>query len=95
MSNEEAYAERVKTLVEETVDKLTEVLDQFNEEAGDIVKDAAESERVEKLVDRLSEIRKDISDGTADIVKSITRAVVDTGDSIVKLVKKDEDEDDD
>lgn len=91
----EAYSDRIKNLVEETVDKMTGLLDEFYEKAGDMVKDAAESERVESLIDKITEVRKDIADGTADVVKSITRAVVDTGESIVRLVKKDDKEFDD
>ena len=90
----ESYAERIKSLVEETVDKLSEALDEFNEKAGDLVKDAAENERVEKLVDKITEVRKNISDATADIVKSVTKAVVDSGESLAGLLKR-EDRDDD
>jgi hypothetical protein len=91
--DKEKYSDRIKSLVEETMDKITELLDEFYEEAGDIVKDVSESERVEKLIDKIAEVRKEISEGTADVVKSITRAVVDTGDSIVSLIKKEKDED--
>ena len=42
----------------------------------------------------VAEVRKDIADGTADIIKSVTRAVVDTGESIANLVRKDEEDED-
>ncbi len=93
MSENESYADRIKNLVDETVDKISETLDQFNEQAGSLVKDAAESEHVEKIVDKITEIRKNISDATADIVKNVTKAVVDSGESIAGLLKKNSDED--
>ena len=91
----DSFADRIKRLVEETVDKLHETLDEFGEQAADIVKDAAENERVEKVVDKITEVRKNIADATADIIKSVTTAVVDSGESIAGLLKSDKDEDDD
>ncbi|HOO55825.1 MAG TPA: hypothetical protein PLN69_03315 [bacterium] len=90
---DESYAERIKDLIEETVDRVTGILDEFGEKAGDIVKDAADNERVDTIVEKVKEIRKDIASGTGDIVKSITNAIVDTGESISNLVKKDDDDD--
>ena len=88
----ETFADRIKNLVEETVDKLSETLDEFNEQAGDIVKDASENERVEKIVDKITEVRRNITEATADIIKSVTKAVVDSGESIANLIKKEEDD---
>jgi len=91
--SKESYPDRIKGLVEETVDKMNELLDEFNEKVVEIVKDASDSERVEKLVDKIAGVRKDVADGTADVIKSVTRAIVDTGESIVGLIKRDEEDD--
>ncbi|MFA6451152.1 MAG: hypothetical protein WCX65_16870 [bacterium] len=89
----ESFAERIKSLVEDTVDRISETLDEFNQQAGDLVKDTAENEHVEKVVDKITEVRKNIADATADIIKTVTAAVVDSGESIANLIKTDKDED--
>jgi hypothetical protein len=90
----ETFAERIKNLVDDTVDRIAETLDEFNQQAGDLVKDTAENEHVEKIVDRITEIRKNIADATADIIKTATAAVVDSGESIVNLIKSEKEDDD-
>jgi NAD+--asparagine ADP-ribosyltransferase len=89
---QETYAERIKNLVDETVDRISETLDEFSEQAGGIVKDAAENENVEKIVDKITDFRKSITEATADIIKSVTKAVVDSGETIANLIKKDDDD---
>lgn len=91
--SEGKYSDRIRDLVEETVDKFNELLEQFGEKAGDIVKDAADNEKVDQLVDRVLEMRNNLAESTGDMIKTITSSIVNAGDSIVDLIKKSDDED--
>lgn len=91
---ESNYADRIKDLVEETVDKFNELLEEFGERAGDIVKDAADSEKVDQIVDKVLELRNNLSGSAGDLIKSVTSAIVGAGESITSLIKKDSEDDD-
>lgn len=85
-------SERINDLVGETVDKISKVLDDFYEKAGDIAKDTGESERVDEIVNKVKKIRKDIAEGTADAIKNVSRTLTDAGESIADLLKKKKDD---
>ncbi|MFH1537926.1 MAG: hypothetical protein ABIH66_03140 [bacterium] len=83
---------RINDLVSETVDKISKVLDNFYEKAGDIAKDSGDSERVEEMVDKIKKIRKNIAEGTGDAIKNISKTVTEAGESIFELLKKKKDD---
>ena len=80
--------EKLNDLIGETVDKITKVLDDFYEKAGEIAKDSSDNERVEDVVERVKKIRRDIAEGTGDAIKNITKTITDAGESIFDLLKK-------
>jgi len=92
MEEEKSAAEKLKDLIEETVDRIEETIDEFGEKAGDLLKETAENESVDKSVDKILEIRKTLAENTSDIFKSISRAVIDTGESIGDIFKKKDDD---
>lgn len=86
-------SERIQDLVSETVDRISEVMDEFYEKATEILKGEKDSEKLEDMLDRIGKIRRDISEGTSDAIKNVTRVITDIGDSVAGLFKRDKDED--
>jgi F0F1-type ATP synthase membrane subunit b/b' len=95
MADDKTRGEKIQELVDETLDKISEVMDGFYEKAGEIIKGDTENEKVEEAVEKIQKIRKDISEGTNDAIRNITRMVADLGENVSKLFKRKKDEDDD
>lgn len=94
MADDKTRSEKIQELVDGTLDKISEVMDEFYEKAGEILKGEGDNEKIEEAIERVQKIRKDISEGTNDAIRNITRTVTDLGESVSKLFKRKKDEDD-
>jgi uncharacterized protein YoxC len=94
MADDKTRSEKIQELVDGTLDKISEVMDEFYEKAGDILKGEGDNEKIEEAIERVQKIRKDISEGTNDAIRNITRTVTDLGESVTKLFKRKKDDED-
>ena len=94
MTDEKTRAEKIQVLVDETLDKISEIMDGFYEKVGEIVKGDKDNEKVEEAIEKIQKVRKDISEGTNEAIKNITRTVTDLGETVAKMFKRKKDEDD-